>query len=160
MYGPQFLDGVRALVRGTGDVAPPLCDAWASASGAKHGCGRPPPAPPGAEGLPGVLVLRSPPVRWSDHTHLAGDPELISALRSAADRVPLVLPAPGPEDPEPASGAELVRGALARSLASLWEDPDADDAYRRDVVSGARAANRLGRRLLAAPAGTEARMRD
>ncbi len=147
MYGPQFLDGVRALARGTGDVAPPLRDAWASVVGAR--LDKAWASPPGVESVPGILVLRSPPVRWSEHATLAGDRELIAALRAAADRAPLVMPATDPDEPVPASAAELLRGALARSLASLWEDPSADDAFRRDIVSGARAANRLGRRLRA-----------
>ncbi|HUG02130.1 MAG TPA: hypothetical protein VML95_09705 [Longimicrobiales bacterium] len=148
MYGPHFVDGVRAMVLGSGEIAPSLDDAWAAVSGPDPERAWRAPAPPGPGGIPGLLVLRSPPVRWAAHATLAGDPELVTVLRSCAARSPLLLPVPAPDDPRPETATELVRRALARSLASLWSDPDADDAHRREVVSAARAANRLGRRLL------------
>lgn len=147
VYGPQFLEGVRSVVRGSGEIAPPLDDAWPKIAGVQPGSDarHPLAAPTGV--TPGLLVLRSPPVAWEDHATLAGDPSLVRALRATASPPALLLPVPAPTDPEPESGCALLRRGLARSLADLWGDEHADDAQRREVVSAARAANRVGRRL-------------
>jgi len=147
MYGPQLLEGVRTVVRGSGEIAPTLDDAWPHIAGGRtraddrHSLAVP------AGVTPGLLVLRSPPVAWEDHATLAGDPSLVRALRASASPPALLLPVPEPAHPEPESGCALLRRELARSLADLWRDQQADDAQRREVVSAARAANRVGRRL-------------
>lgn len=141
MYGPQFVEGVRALANGSGDIAPPVGAACGPDRAGFGSADRMPPA-----GARGLLLLRAPPVRWSDYATLAGDPALLSALQEATRGDPLLLPVDDPARfPEPSTTP--LRRALTQSLASLWRAGAGDEAMLRDVVSGARAANRVGRRL-------------
>ena len=142
MYGPQFVEGVRALANGSGDIAPAVGAACGpDRAGFGSGGDRIPPA-----GTQGLLLLRAPPVRWSDYSTLAGDPALLSALQKASRGDSLLLPVDDDARLSDPSTSPL-RGALTRSLASLWRAGSGDEAMLRDVVSGARAANRVGRRL-------------
>ncbi|HSM34843.1 MAG TPA: hypothetical protein VK837_00475 [Longimicrobiales bacterium] len=152
MLGPQFLQGVRSVARRSGQIAPVLAEAWPEIAGeGPHVPAAPRPGALAATAGDRLLVLRAAPVAWERHPTLAGDPGLIAVLREAATPPALLLALPPDADPGDApTPLETLRRALAHGLAHLWRDPEADDAQRREIVSAARAANRLGVRLRAA----------
>ncbi|MEN8373877.1 MAG: hypothetical protein ABFS34_00350 [Gemmatimonadota bacterium] len=143
MYGPQFVEEVRTLTRGSGAIAPTLEEAQETAGGASAW------ALPRSGSLPGLLVLRSPPLSWAKHPSVAGDARLVAALQIATDRPPMLLPLPAPGAPGPHTGNELIRQGVALALAGLWGHAGADDLERREIVGATLAANRVGRRLRA-----------
>jgi hypothetical protein len=152
MLGPQFLQSVRSVARRSGQIAPELAEAWPEIAATRgEGAATPGPSVLEASASTELLVLRAPPVRWEDHATLAGDRPLIAALRESAAPRALLLPLPEDDGRERRSGREVLRRALARCLADLWRDRAADDAQRRDIISAARAANRLGNRLRQVP---------